>query len=145
MFRFYHLQTATKHPPYQNVPNFCQSLHTCRHFRRRCQLGIDRIQRLLHAFVDLLQIDIGRGVGFRVSQYALHVFDAALVLGQRRNREAQYLEVQLPQSQLLAQLFQHTGTIVVRADKAVLRCPVALARIGEDKGFGRGIGALLLP
>src|SRR5215813_683456 len=48
-------------------------------------------------------------------------------------------------SQRLAQLLQHPGAIVVRADEAVLRRPLALARIGEDEGIGVDIWALLLP
>ena len=68
-------------------------------------------------------------------QNTLHVPDAAVGLGQCRNRAAQDLEVELLQLHLLGQILRHTDTMVVRADEAILRCPVALARIGEDEGM----------
>jgi hypothetical protein len=80
-----------------------------------------------------------------VSQDALYVFDAALLLGQRRHCAPQHLEIQLRQPQFLGQFLQYPRAVIVGPDEAVLLRPIALARIGKDERFARGIATLLLP
>lgn len=64
------------------------------------QLRVDCIERLLYTRFDRLHVNVYRGVRLAVTQEdGLHIFDAALGLGQRRHGAPQYLEIQLRQTE----------------------------------------------
>jgi hypothetical protein len=86
------------------------------------------VDRRLHAFRNLLHVDIGTRCRSGVPENTLHVLHCALLLSQRCDRSANHLKRQLRQSQVLCQLVQYPLPVVVRIQKSP-------GLIREDEGF----------
>ena len=99
---------------------------------------MDGVDRCLHAFGNLLHVDIGSGCRSGVPKHTLHILHCALLLSERRNRSPDDLKRQLRQSQVFRQFVQHSLPVVVRVQKSP-------GLIREDEGFRRRIGSLLSP
>ena len=67
---------------------------------------MDGIDRRLHAFGNLLHVDVGRRRGSGVPENTLHIFHRPLLLGQCRNGSANDLEGQLRQVETRASLWR---------------------------------------
>ena len=98
---------------------------------------MDGVDRCLHAFGNLLHVDIGGGCRSGVPKHTLHVLHCALLLSQRSNRSPDNLERQLRQSQVFGQFVKNPLPVVVRVQKSP-------GLIREMKASGVGSGACCL-
>jgi hypothetical protein len=62
---------------------------------------VDGVERCLHAFGNLLHVDIGGGCRSGVPKHTLHILDGALLLRERGYRSLDDLECQPRQLQIL--------------------------------------------
>ena len=99
---------------------------------------MDGVDRCLHAFGNLLHVDIGGGCRARVPKHTLHVLHCAFLLSERGNRSPDDLKRQLWQPQVFRQFVQHPLPVVVRVQKSS-------GLIREDEGIRRRVGSLLSP
>jgi hypothetical protein len=104
---------------------------------------MDGVDRCLHAFGNLLHIDIGGGCRSRVPKHTLHILYCALLLCERRNRSPDDPECQLRQLQILRQLVQHPFPVVAQL-LAVLERLQSMFGVGRrDAHISRTGGRLI--
>jgi hypothetical protein len=105
---------------------------------KQSQLGADGVDRLLHAFWNLLHVHITCRCHAGMSQHALNVLHGSLLPCQRGNRAPDHLEGQLGQLKFLLQPVQNAFPVVVAIYE-----PAFFVR--ENERLRRRIRATLLP